>query len=145
MKNILLLTFAGIFILSVAEAQQNTFPILSTNIETQCVSNCIDQDSIPYISDSTSIEVVMTIQLFEVTDISTIHVKLGNTDGGSELLDKTYTFDVFGNVGNGCTYNRMDYTITLGLGHYNGLASYFSQVILERGDHSLTDAVVFNR
>jgi len=124
---------------------QNTYPILSTSVETTCITNCIGVDSIPYMSDSTSIHVVMTIKLFEVTGISSLHVKLGTTSGSSDLLDKIFAFDVSGGVGNGCTYARTDYTVTLGLGDYNGLTSYFSEVILERDDHSLTDAVVFNR
>jgi hypothetical protein len=87
----------------------------------------------------------MSIQLFEVTGISSIRVKLGKTSVAPDLLDKTFAFDVSGSVGDGCTYNRTDDTITLCLGEYNGLTSYFSEVILERADHSLTDAVVFNR
>jgi len=124
---------------------QNTYPVLSTSVETTCITNCLGMDSIPYVSDSTSIRTVMTVQLFEVTGIFSLHVKLGTTSGGSNLLDKTFAFDVSGSVGNGCTYSRTDDIVTLGLGDYNGLTSYFSEVILERTDHSLTDAVVFNR
>lgn len=126
-------------------AQQNSYPVLSTSVETTCITNCIDADSIPYVSDSSLIQVIMTIQLFEVTGINSLHVKLGTTNGGSDLLDKTFDFDVSGSVGNGCTYSRTDYTVTLGLGSFNGLTSYFSEVKLERTDHSLTDAIVFNR
>jgi hypothetical protein len=87
----------------------------------------------------------MTIQLFEFTGINSIKVKLGTTEGGSDLLDKSFAFDVSGNVGNGCTYSRTDYTVTLGLGSFNGLTDYFSEVKLERANHSLTEAVIFNR
>jgi hypothetical protein len=128
-----------------AYGQTNTYPVLSTSVETTCITNCTDVDSIPYVSDSTSIRVVMTIQLFEVTGITSLQVKLGTTSGSSNLLNKTFAFDVSGSVGNGCTYSRTDYTISLGLGDYNGLTSYFSEVKLERDDHSLTDAIVFNR
>lgn len=141
---ILAVLFIALFFHRQSSAQ-NTFPILSTSVQTTCVTNCIDVDSISYVSDSTSIQVVMTIQLFEVTGISSIHIKLGTTSGAADLLNKTFVFDVSGNVGNGCTYSRTDYTITLGLGNYSGLTSYFSEVILERDDQSLTDAVVFNR
>jgi hypothetical protein len=134
-----------VFLASTSVHAQNTYPVLSTSVETTCITNCIDTDSIPYVSDSTSIQAVMTIQLFEVTGISSLHVKLGTTSGAADLLDKTFVFDVSGNVGNGCTYSRTDYTVTLGLGNYNGLTSYFSEVILERDDQSLTDAIVFNR
>lgn len=138
-----LIVLAVIF--SIQLKAQNTYPLISSSIETSCIFNCIDADSIPYISDSTAIRVVMTCQLFEVTGITSLHVKLGTTNGGSDLLDKTFDFDVSGSVGNGCTYSRTDYTVTLGLGDYNGLTDYFSEVILERADHSLTDAVIFNR
>lgn len=135
----------AIALFSVNVSAQNTYPILSTSVEISCISNCIDQDSIPYVSDSTAIQVIMTVQLFEITGIESLHVKLGTTSGSSNLLDKEFVFDVSGNVGNGCTYSRTDYTVTLGLGSFNGLTSYFSEVTLERTDHSLTDAVVFNR
>ncbi len=140
----LLLFFFPAFCAVQSEAQQNTYPVISTSVETTCITNCIDADSIPYISDSTAIAVVMTIDLFEVTGITSIHVKLGTTSGASDLLDKIFEFDVSGSIGN-CTYSRTDYTVTLGLGTYNGLSSYFSEAILERDDHSLTDSIVFNR
>ncbi|MEO8086612.1 MAG: hypothetical protein ABI763_07320 [Bacteroidota bacterium] len=135
----------ALFTICLQAHSQNTYPVLSTNVETNCITNCIDEDSIPNVSDSTSIRVVMTVQLFEFTGISSIHVKLGTTDGGSELLDKTFAFDVSGNVGNGCTYSRTGNVINLGLGDYNGLMGYFSEVKIERDDHSLTEAFVFNK
>jgi len=139
-----LLLFGAITVNEYAVAQ-NTFPVISTSVETACISNCMDQDSVPYVSDSSLIQVTMFIQLFEVTGIESIRVKLGTSSGASDLLNKTFDFDVSGNVGGGCSYSRTDYVITLGLGDYSGLISYFSEVILERTDHSLTDAVVFNR
>lgn len=87
----------------------------------------------------------MVIHLFEITGITSIRVKLGTTSGGSELLDKTFAFDVFGNVGNGCSYERNNEILKLGLGSYNGLTSYFSEVILERDDHSFSEAFIFNQ
>ncbi len=141
----LLLFFFLAFYARPSEAQQSTYPVISTSVETTCITNCMDADSIPYISDSTAIAVVMTIDLFEVSSITSLHVKLGIASGGSDLLDKTFAFDVSGGVGNGCTYSRTDYTVTLGLGSFDGLTSYFSEVILERDDHSHTDAIVFNR
>lgn len=143
-KILFLLTGLAFYATNVS-AQQNSYPVLSTSVETTCITNCIDADSIPYVSDSSLIQVVMTIQLFEVTDINSLHVKLGTTSGGSDLLDKTFDFDVSGSVGNGCSYSRTDYIITLGLGNFNGLTSYYSEVKLERADHTLTDAIVFNR
>ena len=139
-----LLLLAVVFF-SLNVSAQNTYPVLSTSVETNCISHCIDQDSIPYVSDSSAIQVTMTVQLFEVNGIESIQVKLGTTPGASDLLYKEFMFDVSGSMGDGCTYNRSDYTVTLGLGNFNGLTSYFSEVILERNDHSFTDAVVFNR
>lgn len=127
------------------DAQQNNFPILSTSIETTCINNCIDQDSVQYISDSSLISAVMTVQVFDLSNIASFRVKLGTSSGASDLLDKTFTYDVFGNVGDNCTYSRSDATILLGLGNFNGLTAYFSELIIERGDHSLTSPVIFNR
>ena len=133
-----------IMLLSSGVRAQNSYPVLSTFVETACVTNCLDADSIPYVSDSTGIAVTMTVQLFEVTGISSLHVKLGSTNGAADLLDKVFDFDVSGNVGNGCTYSRTDYKVTLGLGTFNGLTGYFSQLILLRADQSQTDAIVYN-
>ena len=145
MKSTQALLLIAVVFFSLSVSAQNTYPILSTSVETNCISHCIDQDSIPYVSDSSAIQVTMTVQLFEVTGIESIHVKLGTTPGASDLLYKEFMFYVSGSVGNECTYSRTDYTLTLGLGSHNGLTSYFSEVVLERNDHSLTDAVVFNR
>lgn len=145
MKPLVRLFLIGAMCHSANANAQNTYPLISSSIETNCISNCVDADSIFYISDSTAIRVVMTIQLFEVTGITSLHVKLGTTNGGSDLLDKTFAFDVSGGVGNGCTYSRTDYTVTLGLGDYNGLTDYFSELVLERNDHSHSDPLIFNR
>ena len=127
-----------------SNAQQNTYPILSTSIETWCIAHCFDFDNIPINSDSTTTSVVLTLQLFEITGIASIRVKLGTIAGSSDLLDKIFDFDVSGNLGN-YSYSRTDYTVTLGLGSYNGLTSYTSQVNLEKIDNSWTDFVIFNR
>ena len=140
----LLLIFAVATCSFKSKAQQNTYPVLSTSIETACILNCFDVDSVPVNSDSTKTSVMMTIQLFEFTGIESIRVKLGTTEGGSDLLDKTFVFDVSANLGN-YSYSRTDYTVTLGLGSYNGLTSYFSEISLEKDDHSWTGSVVFNR
>jgi len=100
---------------------------------------------VPTVTDSTMIRVQMTINLFATTGILSIQVKLGTTEGGSELLSKIFSYDVSGNVGDGCTYSRVGEVVTLGLGDYSGLTSYFSEVKIERDDYSLTDAFVFNR
>lgn len=139
-----LLFLAVLWLSATVNAQQNTYPILSTSVETECTLNCFDSDTVPVISDSTLVSIKMVIQLFEFTGIESIRVKLGTTEGGSDLLDKTFAFDVSANLGN-YSYSRTDYTVSLGLGSYNGLTSYFSEVKLERADHSLTDAIVFNR
>ena len=141
----LTLMFLAIMLLSATvNAQQTTYPVLSTSVETTCIVRCFDVDSVPISSDSTITSVVLTLKLFEITGIESIRVKLGTTEGGSDLLDKTFAFDVSANLGN-YSYSRTDYTVSLGLGSYNGLTSYFSEVKLERADHSLTDAIVFNR
>ena len=142
---IYLLISAVVFSTLKSNAQQNTFPILSTSIETECVANCIGIDSLEIISDSSEIEVTMTINLFEEIGISKIQVKLGMFSGGFDLVNKTFDFDVFGNVGDGCSYYRSGNLIILGLGRITGLLTYFSEVIIERTDQTVTDAVVFNR
>ena len=140
----LLLIFAVATFSFKSKAQQNTYPILSTSVETECILNCFDIDTVPLNSDSTLVSVKMLVQLFEFTGINSIRVKLGTTEGGSDLLDKTFDFDVSSNLGI-YSYSRTDYTVSLGLGSYNGLTSFFSEVKLERADHSLTDPIVFNR
>ena len=147
MNNSITTPLLFLFLLSAfySNAQQDTYPVLSTSVETTCLLNCLGEDSIYSVTDSTSIQVVMTVNLFQATGISSFHVKLGTTSGGPDLLNKSFSFDVFGNVGNGCSYNRIDDTVILGLGDFNGLTSYFSEVVLERTDQTLTEAIVFNR
>ena len=140
-----ILLIAAITSILHVHAQSNTYPVISSEVTTTCISNCLTVDSIFQVTDSSLIQVNMTIQLFEVTGITSLHVKLGTSSGGSDLLDKTFAFDVSGDVGNFCTFSRNDYTVLLGLGSYNGLTFYFSELILEKVDHSFTDAIVFNR
>ena len=85
-KVLFLLLAATMFCVHV-HAQSNTYPVISSEVTTYCITNCVDNDSIFYVSDSSLIQVVMTIQLFEVTGITSLHVKLGTTSGGADLLD----------------------------------------------------------
>jgi hypothetical protein len=75
-----------VFLFFIVEASaQDTNPILSMDVTSVSIRNNFSQDSLPMITDSTVYSVGMNISLYDSTNIQNIEVKLGSTDGGSDL------------------------------------------------------------
>lgn len=75
----------------------------------------------------------MIIVLNDTSDISTLHVKLGTSQGGSDLLQKDFQYDVSGVFTDGTSYSRDYKTIRLGLGEFTGLNHYYAELQMEDG------------
>lgn len=124
---------------------QDDNPILSMDVTSVSIRNNFSQDSLPMITDSTVYLVGMNISLYDSTNIQNIEVKLGSTDGGSDLLSHTFAFDITGQLGNGLSYSRVGYAISLGLGELTGIDSYFAEVRVQHTDGSYSPSISFNR
>ena len=84
----------------------------------------IQQDSI--------LNVSLSIILQDTADLNIIHVKLGTTSGGSELMTQTFNYDGSA-IGSGLTFSKELNNVTLGLGTQPNInnALYFVEVKLE--------------
>ena len=84
------------------------------------------------IQQDSSLNISVNIILQDTIALNIIHVKLGTTSGGSELMTQTFNYDGSA-VGTGLTFSKSLNTVSLGLGtHLNtNNALYFVEVKLE--------------
>ena len=97
------------------------------------------------VDDSTLYQTQMLVALSDTSNVSQLEVKLRKTSGASDLLQKTFTYDVSGAFTDGTSYQRAGYNITLGLGNYYGLSTEYGELRIRRTDSSLSDPVTFSR
>ena len=71
----------------------------------------------------------LSILLVDTSTISKIHVKLGTTLGGDELLTNTYTYD--GTPAGSLTYFRDQELMTLGMGTHLNSGIFYCEIKLE--------------
>lgn len=124
---------------------QSDNTILAMDVSTEPVSYNFSSDSLPVLTDSTVFEVMMNVNLYDTTNIEEIEVKIGTSDGASDLVNQTFTFDVFGSLGGGLSYDRLAYNLSLGLGQHSGMLNYFASVRVKRTDNSWSSSIVYNR
>ncbi len=115
------------------------------DVVTTPISNNFSPDSLPIITDTTVFDVGMNVNLFDTSGIQTIEVKIGSTQGGSDLINQTFVFDVSGPLGNGRYYLRDLYHVQLGLGQFSNFTDYFAEVRIQWVDNSYSPTVIFNR
>ena len=130
---------------NVAHAQQSSFPILAMDVRVTPIDNDTASNGLPDISDTTIFRGVMNVQLFDTTGIDRLEVKLVSTPGGGDLLSQNFVFDVSGALGNGTSYHRNGFEISLGLGDFAGLLNYSAEVKIKKVDGSYTSSVSFTR
>ncbi len=85
------------------------------------------------------------IKLQDTLSLAKIHVKLGTTQGGSDLFSKDFLYDDSGNFTDGTSYSRNGLNILLGIGQFTGLNSYYAEVKLEDTSQNLSDPVYYNQ
>ena len=128
-----------------SKAQQSSiYPLLSMEVKATSLGNDTTADGLFISTDSLWFNAHMYITLFDTIGISKLHVKFGRTPGNYDLLQTDFAYDVSGALSANISYLRDRYTIDLGLGNYQGILSFYSEVIIEKNDGSLTDAALFN-
>ena len=115
------------------------------DVVTTPISNNFSADSLPIITDSTVFDVGMNVNLFDTSGIQNIEVKIGTAQGGSDLINQTFVFDVSGALSNGRYYLRDLYHVQLGLGQFSNFVDYFAEVRIVWVDNSYSPFVIFNR
>ena len=83
----------------------------------------------PFDTDTALIRLVLDVQ--DTSNIATIHVKLGNTQGGSQFIAQDFLFDASTGLPTGTSYRRYATAIYIGLGSYSGFNSAYATVTLE--------------
>jgi len=95
----------------------------------------------PLITDSTERDISITIILLDLSGIDSFHIKLGTSDGTSNLLLTTFDYGVQGVFGNR-SYSQTGNLVHLYLGSFVG-PIFYSEVQVERTDHILENPVSY--
>jgi len=72
-------------------------------------------------------------------NVSKLAVKLGLSDGGSDLFYKEFDFGTEGDFDDGTSYHASGSSITLGIGRFGGYGEYHVEVRAIKDDGSLGD------
>lgn len=103
----------------------------------------VSPESVDAALASIDMDFTYAITLTDTTDIASIQVKLGSTDGGSEHFSKTFTFDGAATNPDGTTYRREGFYVYLGIGTYNSLNTFFAEAQIEDNSGNLSPALNF--
>ncbi|MBK9317570.1 MAG: hypothetical protein IPM91_01200 [Bacteroidetes bacterium] len=87
----------------------------------------------------------MHITLPDTNNIAAIEVKLGSTDGGYDLANYTFSYDVTGSLPVGYVWMRDGFKLILSLGSYPVSDLQFGRVRLQRSDGGWGDEFAFVR
>lgn len=93
-----------------------------------------------------TVKLSIAMQLADTNNVSKIHIKVGTVDGGSDLILKTYLYDIDSNLGVNNTYTRIREYITLGFGKIYNSGSFFGEIEIEdnSGNKSIAKKILVN-
>jgi hypothetical protein len=117
-------------VLPVGEIEISLVPVVEQEISDEVMDTLTDPFYL--IQQEASLKIGLNLSLQDTTQMRFIHIKLGTTSGGSELIDQSFNYDGT-NMGAGLSYTRNYKYITLELGiHANTTnALYYAEVELE--------------
>lgn len=84
-----------------------------------------------------------TIQLTDSTQIDQIEVRVGTTDGSSDVLSQSFVFDQTVGLSNGLAFTRSGNSVYLEAGSITELPTYFGGVRLKLSNGQYTDYFSF--
>ena len=143
--NLILIAACLLLVTKGANAQADTYPVLAMSVNNTPIAGMMTSDSLPVITDSTLFSSSMNVSLVDTTNISSIDVSMGSTLGGSDIVQHSFTYDVSGGLGSGLSYTRDGYNLSLGLGSFYGILSFYAEIKIHRSDGSYSDAIIYNR
>lgn len=143
-ESVSLSLLTGLMFFGGAAYSQHPYPVVSMDVSNVAIADTM-LSGLPVLDDSTWFETTMHVAVYDTTGIDYLEVKLGTTEGGSELLSRNFSFDVSGGLGDGTSYHRLGYDIDLGLGNYRGLLKYFAGLRIKRSDGTYTGTFTFSR
>jgi hypothetical protein len=86
----------------------------------------------------------MLIDLNDTTGITTIEVSLGTTQGGSEIITKSFSYSNEGQFIDGTSYIREGAIVKLDLGTYLPISNCYATARVRRSDNSYSSPISFN-
>lgn len=81
------------------------------------------------LTPSDTLRLSVSVLLVDTNNLSKIHVKLGTTLGGNELLENTYTYDL--TSAGSLSYFRDRELMTLGMGNHLNSGIFYCEIKLE--------------
>ena len=115
-------------------AQSPASPVITLIVEpygTNTFDPIQDPTGHPFATDTA--KVTLVVEVSDTGNLATIHVKLGTSPGGSQVLLQDYAFDVSSGLPAGTSYRREGYVVYLGLGNHSGFSAVYATVSLENG------------
>jgi hypothetical protein len=112
---------------SPTELTINLEPVNELIISEEVMDTLTDPMNLLGPTDALNLSVSML--LADTNTVAKVHVKLGTTLGGNDLLENTYTYD--STPAGTLTYFREEEMITLGLGAHLNASVFYCQVVLE--------------
>jgi hypothetical protein len=85
----------------------------------------------------------MLIDLTDTISITDIVVKLGTTDGGSDIISKTFTYNTEGQFNDGTAYIRDNAIIRLELGIYLPISTCYASARIKFSNGTFSSPVTF--
>lgn len=130
----LFFTIAFFFLLSANLSAQSNYPLLAMQVTTTPVSNFLTPDSLENLTAQTVFETHMLFSVYD-TSVTRVYVKIGTTNGGSDILLDDFDFNTY----------RNGYDIDLTLGNLTNMLQYYSEVWLMKSDGTFTTSLSFSR
>lgn len=112
-----------------------TNPIKHMDVYLQTVQN----DTLTYHNPQ------MLIDLADTTTITAIEISLGTTNGGSELISKTFAYNIEGQFNDSTSYIRDGNIVRLNLGTYNPLQTCYATARLRYANGTFSTIISFNQ
>lgn len=124
---------AGLALATIVQAQSN--PIKHMDVYLQPVSG----DTLTYHNPQ------MLLDLSDTSAITDIEVSLGTTVGGTDIISKTFTYNIEGDFQDGTSYIRDGSIVRLNLGTYQAINTCYASARLRYANGSYSAPVTFNQ
>ena len=86
---------------------------------------------------------ICTITLMDTSNVSKLNVKVGTSDGSSDILGYNFLYDVYSGHPSKLAYTRNGNVVTLQLGEYSANI-YFIELVLEYTSGTISQPVKWN-
>lgn len=88
-------------------------------------------------------EGTFTVRLSDTTTVSQIEIKLGTYNDASDIVLRTFDFDITSGLPANCSYNRIANILTLVIGRFNDRSTYFASVRIKDTGNSWSSPFKF--